>query len=80
MDFFDSSEIKQIAMKYMRKQIRLFDINLNILTPIGCLKAATTDSHYTVLLILKAEVNICEDVENLISELVLEIDSYNERK
>ncbi len=36
VDPSDPSEVERVAVKYMRKQIRLFDTELNILTPQGC--------------------------------------------
>ena len=51
MDPSDPSEVERVAVKYMRKRIRLFDTGLNILTPADCFEAATADGSNTILLI-----------------------------
>jgi len=53
VDPSDPSEVERVAVKYMRKRIRLFDTELNILTPQGCFEAATADGRNIILLIPK---------------------------
>ena len=78
MDPSDPSEIERLAVKYMRKQIRLFDTELNILTPADCFEAATADGSNTILLIPEAEINISEELETSISKLASEGESTTE--
>jgi hypothetical protein len=51
----DPSEIERVAVEYMRKHVRLFDTELNILTLADCFEAATVDRGNTTLLIPEAE-------------------------
>ena len=78
VDSSDPSEIERVAVKYMRKHIRLFDTKLNILTPVDCFEAATADGSNTILLTLEAEININEELENSISKLAPERGSVPE--
>ena len=75
MDPSDLSEIERVAVKYMRKHVRLFDTKLNILTPTDCFEAATADGSNTILLIPETEIDITEELENSISKLASEGDS-----
>ena len=52
----------------MRKQMRLFDTNLYILTPPNCFEAAIANGSNTILLIPEAEMNI-NKLENSVSKL-----------
>ncbi|KAL6242584.1 hypothetical protein RBB50_010230 [Rhinocladiella similis] len=70
VDPAEPSEVERVAIKYMRKGIRLFDKELNILTPRNCFEAATIAGSNTVLLVPEAEINIDEKLESSISELV----------
>ena len=63
------SKVEQVAKKYMRKQIRLFDIALNILTPQGCFEATLANKTNTILLIPEAEISIDEELEASVSKL-----------
>jgi len=65
----DPSEDERVAKKYIRKRIRLFDTELNILTPQGCFEAALADGTNTILLILEAEISIDEELKAFVSEL-----------
>jgi hypothetical protein len=78
VDPSDPSEIERLAVKYMRKHIRLFDIKLNILTPADCFESATADGSNTIFLIPEAEINISEELENSISKLARDGDSLPE--
>ena len=64
------SEVERVAMKYMRKGIRLFDKNLVILAPKNCFEAATIDGSNTILLVRDTEMDIEGKLESSISELV----------
>jgi hypothetical protein len=75
VDPSNPSEIKQVAVKYMRKHVRLFNTKLNILTPTDCFKAATADGSNTILLIPETEIDITKELENSISKLASEGDS-----
>jgi hypothetical protein len=75
MDPSNPSEIKRVAVKYMRKYIRLFDTKLNILTPIDYFEAATADGSNTILLIPETEIDITKELENSISKLASKGDS-----
>ncbi|KAK5209211.1 hypothetical protein LTR41_004746 [Exophiala xenobiotica] len=69
MDPSDTSEVERLAVKYMRKRIRVFDSNLNILTPRNCFEAATTDGKNTVLLIPESDINIGREIEASVADL-----------
>ena len=75
MDPSDPSEVERVAVKYMRKLIRLFDTELNILTPADCFEAATADGSNTILLIPEAEIDINKELETSISKLLSKGDS-----
>jgi hypothetical protein len=75
VDPSDPSEIKRVAVKYMRKCVRLFNTKLNILAPADCFKAATIDGSNTILLISKAEIDITKELENSTSKLAPKGDS-----
>jgi hypothetical protein len=79
VDPSDPSEVERVAKKYMRKRIRLFDTELNILTPRGCFEAALVDGTNTVLLIPQAEISIDEELEASVSELGSNTDFRIER-
>jgi hypothetical protein len=62
----------------MRKQIRLFDTELNILTPRDCFEAAIANGKNTILLMPENEIDIGQELEASIAELVSERDSTAE--
>ena len=66
----DTSEVERVAVKYMRKQIRLFDSELNILTPRDCFERATANGRNVVLLIPEKDIDISEELEASASKLV----------
>ncbi|KAK6380192.1 hypothetical protein LTS17_005381 [Exophiala oligosperma] len=70
VDTTDPTEVERVAIKYMRKGIRLFDRALNILTPRNCFEAATSDGNNTILLIPESEINIGEKLESSVSKLL----------
>jgi hypothetical protein len=78
VDPSDPSEIERVAVKYIRKHVRLFNTKLNILAPADCFEAATTDGSNTILLIPEAEIDITKELENSISKLAPEGDSIQE--
>lgn len=47
----DPSEVRRIAIKYMRKRIRMFDTSFRMLTPQTCFEDVTADGTNTILLI-----------------------------
>ena len=59
----DPSEVERIAVKYMRKreQIRVYDTDLNILTPQMCFQAAIANGSNMLLLIPEKEIDINEE-------------------
>ncbi|CAG8978002.1 hypothetical protein HYALB_00000671 [Hymenoscyphus albidus] len=63
VDSSDPSEVKRLAVKYMRKRIRLFDTDFNILTPADCFDAVTAGGKNTILLIPEGEIDISEELE-----------------
>ena len=80
MDPSDLSEVERVAVKYIRKQIRLFNTELNILTPADCFEASTADGSNTILLIPEAEIDISEELETSLSNLASEGDSTTEER
>jgi hypothetical protein len=79
VDPSDPSEVERVAVKYMRKKIRLFDSELNILTPQDCFEAATADRRNIILLIPEAGINIGGELKASISELISKEDSTADR-
>jgi hypothetical protein len=75
VDPSDPSEVERVAVKYMRKHVRLFDTQLNILTPADCFEAVTTNGSNTILLIPEEEIDISKELENSVSKLASEGDS-----
>ena len=73
MDPSDPSEAERIAAKYMRKKMRLYDTNLNILTPGNCFDAATGDGSNTILLIPEAEIDMNKELGICVSMTVIVI-------
>ena len=60
----DSSEVERVAVKYIiRRAVRLFDTELNILNPGDCFEAVTARGNNTVLLIPETDINIKERLE-----------------
>lgn len=76
----DPSEIERIAVKYMRKteQIRLYDTDLNILTPPMCFQAAIANGSNMLLLIPGREIDINEELEASVSQLLSEVNLQKE--
>ncbi len=70
VDPSDPSEVERVAVKYMRKRIRLFDTELNILTPQDCFAAATAKGKNIILLIPESAIDITGELEASISELI----------
>lgn len=70
MDPSDTSETKRVAVKYMRKQTRLFDTELNIPTPRHRFEAATIDGRDTILLIPETDIDIDKELEASVTDLV----------
>lgn len=59
----------------MRKQIRLFDTALNILTSWGCFEAVFANITNIIILISEAEISIDKKLEASVSELALNTDT-----
>ena len=80
IDSSDPSKVERIAVKYMRKkeQIRLYDTDLNILTPQMCFQAAVANRSNMLLLIPEREIDINEELEASVSQLLSELDSQRE--
>ncbi|PSS27714.1 hypothetical protein M430DRAFT_38457 [Amorphotheca resinae ATCC 22711] len=76
----DSSEVERIAVKYIRKreQIRVYDTDLNILTPQICFQAAIANRSNMLLLIPAREIDINEELEASVSQMLSESDSQIE--
>lgn len=69
VDPSNPSVVERVALKHMRKRIRLFDTDLNILTPQHCFEAASQGGKNTILLIPEGDIDISEDLENSVKEL-----------
>ncbi|KAE8440544.1 hypothetical protein EG329_007250 [Mollisiaceae sp. DMI_Dod_QoI] len=76
----DPSEVERIAVKYMRKreQIRVYDTDLNILTPQMCFQAAIANGSNMLLLIPEKEIDINEELEASVSHMLSEPNSEME--
>jgi hypothetical protein len=61
-----------VVVEYIRKHVRLFNTQLNILTLPDCFEVVTTDGGNTILLIPEAEIDISEELEGSISKLASE--------
>jgi hypothetical protein len=62
----DTAEVERVAVKYMRKRIRLFDEELNILHPRDCFEAATANKKNLIRLIPESEIDIGKHLETSI--------------
>ena len=78
VDPSNPSEVERVAVKYMRKRIRLFDTELNILTPQDCFEAAIIDGRNTILLIPETEIEIGPELEASVAKLLPTEDSSEE--
>jgi hypothetical protein len=67
-------------VKYIRKkeQIRVYNTDLNILTPQMCFQAAIANGSNILLLIPEREININEELEASVSQLLSKSDSQIE--
>ena len=76
----DLSEIERIAVKYMRKkeQMRVYDTDLNILTPQMCVQAAIANRGNILLLIPERDIDINEELEASVAQLLSESDSQED--
>ncbi len=72
IDSFDSSEVERVAKKKIREKIRLFDIELRMLTPQECYQVVMIDGTYTVFLIRESEIYIDDELQ--ISAMDVRID------
>lgn len=70
----DTSQVERIAVKYMRKRIRLYDIDLNVLTPQMCYQAAVANSGNLLLLIPETDININAELEASVNQLLSDLD------
>jgi hypothetical protein len=61
-----------------REQIRVYDTDLNILTPQMCFQAAIANGSSMLLLIPEKEIDINEELEASVSQLLSEPDSQME--
>lgn len=61
-----------------REQIRVYDIDLNILTPQMCFQAAIVNGSNMLLLIPEKEIDINEELKAFVSQLLSESDSQME--
>jgi hypothetical protein len=57
----------------MRKGMRLYDIDLNLLTPRLCFQAAIAKGTNLLLLIPETEIDINEELEASVTQLVSEL-------
>ena len=78
VDPSDPSEVERVAVKYMRKHIRLFDTELNILTSRDCFEGATISGKTTILPIPEKEIDISEELEASASGVIFKNDSSKE--
>jgi hypothetical protein len=78
IDSFDSSEIERVAKKKIREKIRLFDIELRMLTSQECYQAVMIDGTYTVLLIRESEIYIDDELQ--ISAMNVRIDALSHQQ
>ena len=62
VDQADSSEVGRVAKKNVRKGLRLFDLNMHLLTPENCFEAVTEDGTNTIVLLPQNELNIDEGI------------------
>ena len=60
VDPSDPSEIERVAIKYMRKEIRLFNTSSKVLKPRECFAAAILNNENTIYLIPETEIHVNE--------------------
>jgi len=82
VDSSGPSEVERIAIKYMSKadRIRVYDIDLNILTPQVCFKAAIANRAHILLLIPERDIDINEELEAFVSQLLSEVELQMESR
>lgn len=70
----DPFEVERIAVRYMRRreQIRVYDTDLNILTPQMYFEAAIANGSNMLLLIPEKEIDINEELDASVSQLLSE--------
>jgi len=82
VDSSDPSEVERIAMKHMRKadRIRVYDTDLNILTPQMRFEAAIANRAHILLLIPGRDIDISEELEASVSQLLPEVELQMESR
>ncbi len=78
IDSFDSFEIERVAKKKIREKIRLFNIELRMLTSQKCYQIVMIDETYTVLLIRKSEIYIDDELQISAMNVRIDILSYQQ--
>ena len=78
IDSFDSFEVERVAKKKIREKIRLFDIELRMLTSQKCYQAVMIDETYTILLIQESEIYINDELQ--ISAMNIRIDILSQQQ
>jgi len=82
VDSSDPSQVERTAIKYMRKadRIRVYDTDLNVLTPEVCFKAAIANRAHLLLLIPERDIDINEELEASVAQLLSEVELQMESR
>ena len=75
---FDTSKIKRVAKKNMRKKIRLFNSNLRMLMSRDCFEAVIINNTNFIYLISYASLNAINEIVATTSEIRNNLMSYEE--
>lgn len=74
----DSFEIEREAKKYVRERVRLFNIELRMLTSCECYDVMTVDDTYTIFLISELRIDINDEL--LISAMNIHVNALSHRE
>jgi len=75
---FNSFKVERVAKKKIREKIRLFNIELRMLTSQKCYQAVMIDETYTVLLIRKSEIYIDDELQISAMNVCIDILSHQQ--
>ena len=78
IDSFDSFKVEKVAKKKIKEKIRLFDIELRMLTSQKCYQVVMINETYTVLLIRESEIYIDNELQISAMNVCIDILSHQQ--
>ena len=63
VDPWDPSEARRVAIKYLRKNYRLFDSDLNPLTPKNCMEIAIAGEDSLIIVMSEEDIHFTAQLE-----------------